>query len=242
MLSTERSIVSYFFLIQFRAVNGHGWNTNSNQPFDPNLKVGKVFANQHSNKEQADNTQLDKKKLELLEASKFKVCQLEETIMILKEENAKIKQLYISNVSTNKNSNAPDNHQVLSLQQQIRAMNSNLEDKNQIIISLNATNGMLRFKLSNQIIFSEETIRNLKEENDKLKTLKWELERNNQMTQRLNDKIMILEADLAAEKNRTVGRVNGGMVDSATVYDVESHLESLPTSQSTLCKTCCVIM
>lgn len=215
-------------------MNGHGWNANSNQPHDPSLKIGKVLANQHSNR-QADNTQVDKKNLELLEASKRKVYQLEETISILKEENVKIKELCISYVNKNKNSDVSDNQHILSLQQQIRTINSNLEDKEQTIKSLNSANLMLQTQLYNHRTCSEETFRNLRDEKNKLATLKSEVETKNQVIQRLNNHIVTLQANLATERNR--GR---DVHDSTIADDVEPASNIFSRLCSTLSKCCCL--
>ena len=146
----ERWSLSSFswFSSQFNAVSGHGWNSNTSQPYDPKLKIGRVLAKQYSRHEQTDGNNSQQA---------IQIHQLEDTIRILKEENSKVKQLYmevkqlymdrLKVVNVNNNANATAK-QLSSLQEEIRQMKSIIESRTQTIRQMSNENANLRVELS----------------------------------------------------------------------------------------------
>ncbi|XP_032794728.2 uncharacterized protein LOC116931254 isoform X1 [Daphnia magna] len=116
------------------AVNDHGWNGKKNQPYDPKLNWGKLFAQQHSNRKRDNVGNLATRNHEIKQQE---IDQLEETIRILQEENTKIKQIYHSRLTKvndavsdfNESNVKPDSQQVNQLQQKIQLLNSDLQSQ-----------------------------------------------------------------------------------------------------------------
>lgn len=132
------------------AVRGPGWNTQRRQPLDPKLKIKHVLANQHSNKKQNDNDHLK------TQQAREQIRQHEETIRILMEENAQVKQLYLNALkdrngntrNLNTNNNASNSQQLNQLQQETRALKAVIESHKGTIQILKDQNVSLQLKVN----------------------------------------------------------------------------------------------
>lgn len=131
------------------AISGHGWNIRRHQPFDPQLRVSHVLANQNSNNNLNNNDNLAIRNQQTIE----QIRQFEETIRILKEENNQVKQLYLNALknerfqqNANNHSNIASNSQQLNqLQHEIRTLKSVIESHKATIELLNDQNYALKF-------------------------------------------------------------------------------------------------
>jgi uncharacterized protein involved in exopolysaccharide biosynthesis len=117
---------------------------------DPKLKIVHVLANQHSNKKQNDNDHLK------TQQAKEQIRQHEETIRILMEENAQVKQLYLNvlkdrNGNTgnlNTNNTTSNSQQLNQLQQETRALKAVIESHKGTIQILKDQNVSLQRKVN----------------------------------------------------------------------------------------------
>lgn len=136
-------------ILQLNAISGHGWNIRRHQPFDPQLRVSHVLANQNSNNNLNNNDNLAIRNQQTIE----QIRQFEETIRILKEENNQVKQLYLNALknerfqqNANNHSNIASNSQQLNqLQHEIRTLKSVIESHKATIELLNDQNYALKF-------------------------------------------------------------------------------------------------
>lgn len=208
-----KTSVNYFkfhWLLQLNAIIGHGWNIKRHQPFDPQLRVAHVLANQYSNNKQ----NIDDNLVIRNQQAREQIRQFEETIRILKEENTQVKQLYLNAFknerlqNVNHNNNASNSQQIIQLQQEIRTLKSVIDSHKATIQILEDRNYALQFtvndmQIPNANVSNNQLIHNLQKE---LQTMKSNLESKIENirileSQNNNLRVRLREAEINSSSN-----------------------------------------
>ncbi|KAI9561694.1 hypothetical protein GHT06_012654 [Daphnia sinensis] len=219
------------------AVNGHGWNGNKNQPHDPKLTLGKLFAQQHSNRKLDNVGNFARSNQEKMQQQ---IDQLEETIRILQEENTKMKQNYLSRLTkvndafSDFDSNVKaDSQQVNQLQQKICVLNSDLQAQTAAVRLLRAEKANLEVMINNLRVTS------LSKNNTNVSDTR----RIAQLEQQLN--AMRLDLQHKNDLVRTLTERNSNLQDAFQEAQARTQFDGFPSESyrtNNEHQGCCIIM
>ncbi|XP_057376355.1 uncharacterized protein LOC130697469 [Daphnia carinata] len=221
--------------VHLDAVNGHGWNEKKNQPYDPKLNLGKIFAQQHSNRK------LDKSARSNHEKKQQQIDQLEETIRILQEENTKMKQNYLSRLTQlnsaienfSDSNMKPNSQQVNQLQQKIQLLNSDLQSQTAAVRLLRDEKASLQTVINNLRVMSLSKNNTNVSDNKRTDQLEQQLNAMRLDLQRQND----LVSSLTEQNSNLLSAV---MEPQARIHSQRVYSQSSRTNNEQ--QGCCIIM